>query len=101
MLDLSFWEIFVIMVACLLFFKPEDVPEILRQCGKAFRKVKEFTNELTSVLKDEDDVIRPKNKILGLDGKYHKAYDVEEVFDKEEPKLKSDVEIKADDTSKQ
>jgi Sec-independent protein translocase protein TatA len=88
------------MVACLLFFKPEDVPEILRQCGKIFRKIKDFTNEISSVFKDEDDIIRPRNKILGLDGKYHKAYDVNEVFDKDEPQKKSDVEIKTDDRSK-
>ncbi len=84
MLDLSFWEIIVIGVACILFLKPEDMPEMLRTAGKLFRKIKNTVNEFTSVLKldDEDDtrILRPKSRILGLDGKYHPAYDVTEVF---------------------
>lgn len=99
MLDLSFWEIFVVLVACVLFFKPEDVPEILRQCGRIFKKIKDFSNEITSVFKDDEDFIRPKNKILGLDGKYHPAYDIEEVFEIKQPEnqeLNSEVIKNAD-----
>jgi Sec-independent protein translocase protein TatA len=83
MFDLSFWEIFVIVVACIIFIRPEDIPGILKQCGKAFRKIKKMMKEFTSLLDlDEDDkTIKPRNKILGLDGKYHDAYDVKEVFE--------------------
>ncbi len=89
MLDLSFWEIFVIIVTALIFIKPEDLPEILRQCGKLLRKLKTTISEFTSVFNiDDDKAIKPKNKILGLDGKYHDAYDVKEVFESE----KTDVE---------
>ena len=83
MFDLSISEILVIVVACVIFFKPEDIPEILKQCGKIFRKIKKTMNEFSSVLKLEEDekLIKPKNKILGLDGEYHDAYDVKEVFE--------------------
>ncbi len=82
MLDLSFWEIFVIIVACVLFLKPEDVPEMLKAAGRLFRKVKKTVNEFTSVLDIDEDIkaVKPKNKVLGLDGEYHDAYDVKEVF---------------------
>lgn len=89
MLDLSLWEIIVIAIACILFLKPEDMPEMLRTAGKVYRKIKKTVNEFTSILDIEDDaksrVIRPKNKVLGLDGKYHEAYDVKEVFEEEKP----------------
>jgi Sec-independent protein translocase protein TatA len=82
MLDLSFWEIIVIAVACILFINPEDMPEILRQVGKAFRKFKKTVNEFTSILNIDEDIkhVKPKDKVLGLDGEYHNAYDVKEVF---------------------
>ena len=82
MFDLSFWEIVVIAVACIIFLKPEDVPEILKAAGKIFRKIKANITEITSALNDEEPkIVKPKNKVLGLDGEYHDAYDVNEVFD--------------------
>jgi Sec-independent protein translocase protein TatA len=92
MLDLSFWEIFVIAMACLIFLKPEDIPGILREGGKLFRKLKKTMNEFTSSINlDEDkNAVKPRSKILGLDGKHHDAYDVKEVF-------KEDIEIKPED----
>jgi Sec-independent protein translocase protein TatA len=95
MLDLSFWEIFVIAMACLIFLKPEDIPGILRQGGKLFRKLKKTMNEFTSAmnLDDDENKIKPRSKILGLDGKYHDAYDVNEVF-KEEIKPEDEREPK-------
>lgn len=84
MLELSFWEIFVVVVACILFIKPEDIPDILRQLGKFFAKIRKIAKEYASLLEVEDEAaIKPKNKILGLDGKYHDAYDVKEVFPEE------------------
>ncbi len=84
MFDLSFWEIFVIVVACILFIKPEDIPDILKQMGKLFSKIKKITHEFTSLLDiEEDNTVKPKNKILGLDGEYHDAYNVKEVFPEE------------------
>jgi len=85
MLDLSFWEIFLVMVACIIFLKPEDIPEILKQTGKFFKKIKNLTAEIASIFDIEDKKpVYPKNKVLGLDGEYHDAYDVSEVFPKTE-----------------
>ena len=86
MLDLSFWEILIIGIACILFINPEDMPEILRQVGKAFRKFKKTLEEFTSILKfdEEEKNIKPKNMVKGLDGEYHEAYDVKEVFKEDE-----------------
>ncbi len=86
MLELSFWEIFVIVVACVVFLKPEDVPEIMRQAGRMFRKMRNFVDDFYSSLDvdTKDKEIRPKHKVLGLDGEYHDAYDVKEVFPQKE-----------------
>ena len=89
MLDLSFWELIVIALACIIFLKPEDIPEILKQTGKFFRKVKNGVDEITSVLKEEKTV-KTRSKVLGLDGKYHDAYDVREVFPEAENPVKKD-----------
>lgn len=86
MLDLSIWEIVVIAAACVIFLKPEDVPEILRQLGKFFRKVRKTIDEFTSIINidEKPPVVKPRTKVLGLDGEYHDAYDVKEVFSEHE-----------------
>jgi len=87
MLDLSFWEIAVVAVACILFLKPEDLPEILRALGKFFRKIRNTIDEYKNLLEIESDQseVKPKNRILGLDGKYHDDYNVDEVFTEKKP----------------
>lgn len=90
MFDISIWELFIVVVAGIIFIKPEDLPEILRQCGKFYRKMKKMMHEFTSILEEEEQTIKPRNKILGLDGKLHDAYDVEEVFPERKSEPKND-----------
>ncbi len=103
MLDLSFWEITIIAVACIVFFKPEDIPGILRQAGKMTRKVKRTIHEFTSAFEEEESehkVVKPRSKILGLDGKYHDAYDVNEVFEQKMNEIEIPAEHKAESKEK-
>ncbi len=87
MLDLSFWEILIVVCAGVIFLKPEDLPKIAKTIGQFVRKVKSYTKEINDIfLVDENSVLPKTTKIIGEDGKEHIAYDLKEVFPEETKK---------------
>lgn len=79
MFDLSIWEIFLIICACIIFLKPEDLPKIIKMISETVRKIKSFSDEIMEMVNEKN--IAPKiTKIIGEDGKEYDAYDLKEVF---------------------
>lgn len=56
MMNLGVFEILLILVAALVLFGPERLPEIGRTIGKALREFRRATNELSEEIKAEIDV---------------------------------------------
>lgn len=79
MFDLSFSEILLVILAAVIFLKPEDVPAIMRKIGIIFGKVKAYTNEIMQAFEDPYD-----KKVKGDDGNYYEAYDVNKILPKDE-----------------
>lgn len=82
MLDLSIWEILIVLAVSVVILKPEDFPKVLRSIGHFFAKIKELSDEIYSLIKEEEQ--KPRSaKIIGEDGLEHIAYDVEDVYGEE------------------
>ncbi len=78
-MELSFWEIFVVVCAGVVFLKPEDLPKVIKVISETFRKIKSFSDEIMNMINEKE--IAPKmTKIIGDDGKEYQAYDLKEVF---------------------
>lgn len=88
MFDLSLSEIFLVLVAVIIFVKPEDLPEILRFCGKMVGKVKAYIKEITDVI-NNDESLNTK-PLKADDGNYYPAYDVKKAF-KDTEKKQADI----------
>ncbi len=55
MFGLGGWEILLLVVAGLLFFGPQKLPQLMRQAGKIAREVKKASNEFQYSLEREID----------------------------------------------
>ena len=89
MFGLSFLEISLILVAAIIFLKPEDIPVVLKKIGKGAKKIKDFSKEITDSFSEEEITGSyqktkfedyKKHVVLGEDGQEHEAYFVEEVY---------------------
>ena len=76
MFDFGIFEIIVIMAVALFVIKPEDLPAVLRSCGKFVRKIKKISNEFTSALDDVAHEAGEIKTIIGDDGVRYQVYDV-------------------------
>ena len=63
---LGTWEIALILLVFMIFVGPARMPEVVRGLGKAYRKVKEATNELSRDIKEMENDIKDVAK--GADG---------------------------------
>lgn len=51
---LGIWEILVIVGVALLIFGPTQLPKIARGVGKAFKSAKDFKDEMTGAVLDDE-----------------------------------------------
>lgn len=83
MFDLSFAEIFFVIIVTLLVCKPEDIPVIVRNVTQFFEAIKsycsELSKELTDIKKDVDIRDEVTGHIRDLEGNLQKTYDVSEL----------------------
>lgn len=84
MFDLSFTEIFLVVVAAVIFIGPKEMPAVIRGVAKAMRAMRGLTREIKktfdelakeSGLKDEMAVFDHEMKMIqGDDGNWYEAY---------------------------
>lgn len=98
MFDLSFAELFFVIVIALLVIGPEDLPKVVRGIRSLVRKMKSLSHELLAAfdqvdeiktLKEESEKINQEIRhIVDLDGNIQEAYDVDELEDTSKQKRK-------------
>jgi Sec-independent protein translocase protein TatA len=82
MFGISGWEFLLIAVVMLIFVKTEDIPEIAKQIGLFFRKMRVLFFDVKSSISRELDLDGvKKHTVIDINGEPRKAYDVMEVFD--------------------
>jgi Tat protein translocase TatB subunit len=90
---ISFWELLLILVIGLMLVGPRNLPEMAAKAGRAYRRLKRASQDLTSELtkeagiKTDQKIENPLRKI---------ASD----FTSELGNIKNDLNIKADETKK-
>lgn len=90
MFNLSWSEIFIILIVALIFIGPEELPSIIRTIRGFIRKIKSLSNELTSSLnefeqqhnlKDEVEQLNSDIRtIIDLEGNPQEAYDISDIM---------------------
>ena len=62
-LNLSFGEIFIVLIVILLFFGSKSIPTMARTFGRAVRKFRDASQEIQREIRDNtDDVQKKVNK---------------------------------------
>ncbi|MGE0754845.1 MAG: twin-arginine translocase TatA/TatE family subunit [Alphaproteobacteria bacterium] len=75
MFDLSFGEIFVVLVVALLCVGPKELPTVARACARFFRGMRGFMHEVKSVFNEVAD--EPTVRMIrGDDGKLYESYEL-------------------------
>ena len=102
MFDLSFSELLVIALCAVLFIRPDDLPVVLRACGKAFRWLRGLAQEVrggvdkvldeSGLTEATGEVNRGMGYLRGDDGKLYPAYDVSELEALRSPKPEAERE---------
>ena len=93
MFDISFAEIFIILVAGLLVLGPKEIPVAVKYIVQLFAKLRDVVNEFKSQFDDianikqeiEDDI----EFIKGDDGNYYPIYKMDDVEDTSRPEKKN------------
>ena len=90
MLNISFFELIIIILVGIIFIGPEELPTVIRSVRKIFVHIKSMTNSLKESINDLDDIKYIKDEvsdvkgslkeIVGLDGNIQKVYDISEVM---------------------
>jgi len=66
MFGLGLWEIVIIIVAVLIFIKPEDLPGFFRKIGRIYGQIKQYNREMVKKLREiEHDVSKPISQFHG------------------------------------
>lgn len=89
MFDLGLSEIILILLALIIFVKPEDLPEILRFCGKMVGRIKAYISDITDLINNDESL--NTRQLKADDGNYYPAYDVKKAF-KEVDKKPTELE---------
>lgn len=85
MLDLSFIEIAVILIAAVLILDAKDIPAVAKTVQGWFKKLKELSNEAKDVWRDiaEDPEIEEAKhavkQVFDDNGKAYPAYDLDDI----------------------
>lgn len=60
MFGLGIWEIVIIIVAILIFIKPEDLPGFFRKVGRIYGQIRQYNREISKKLREiEHDLNKP------------------------------------------
>ena len=86
MFDFSFAEIALIVIVCVVFIGPKDLPVVIKTVGKAMRGVRSLTKEIRAAFDDlskesglndvADEIHNEIKMIKGDDGKFYESYEV-------------------------
>jgi len=86
MFDFSFAEIALIVIVCVVFIGPKDLPVIIRAVAKAMRSVKSLGREISAAFDDlakesglketAESFEKEINMIKGDDGKMYESYQI-------------------------
>ncbi len=67
MLNFSFWDIFLILILCLILFGPEKMPGIARSMGKGLAEFRNMTNKVSQTFRAEtEDFKKDIQESMGL-----------------------------------
>lgn len=67
MLNFSFWDIFLILILCLILFGPEKMPGIARSMGKGLAEFRNMTNKVSQTFRAEtEDFKKDIQENMGL-----------------------------------
>ncbi len=74
MIDISFWEILVIIIVALVIIKPENVPKVACNIGRWFRYLKNLSTSLTTAVNKQIQIeaereSQEKQQSMEADGK--------------------------------
>lgn len=72
MFNLSFGEIFLILILAVLFIKPKDIPSIIHNIKKAFNKFLSIKSEFLDEIQEINDDIKEIEEDLLSNGKIQK-----------------------------
>ena len=101
MFDISFGEIFLVLVVAVIFIGHKDLPVVIRAVVRGINHVKRFTREVRQLFDDiskeagvediKDELEADMNYIRGDDGKLYPSYDISDFVDeKSPPKIKDE-----------
>lgn len=97
-MELSFGEMLVIVLAIVVLFGPDKIPEIARGLGQGIRKMKGAMEDVKSeIMKDTDNPISDIKKEIDKVKKAAQEYDPTEKI-KQELDLRKQLEMSASDS---
>jgi Sec-independent protein translocase protein TatA len=57
MFGLGFWEIILILLAAIIFIRPDDLPVFLRKLGSLYKSLMDMHREVTKMVNEPMDMI--------------------------------------------
>lgn len=87
MFELGLAEIIICAIVVIVFFKPHEIPQLLRDIGKFINKIKNSANEIRDEIESLGDV---KDEIKDLEGKTQPTYDLDSFIESNKPSKKDD-----------
>lgn len=91
MFNLSWSEIFIILIAALIFIGPDELPSVIRTVREFIRKIRNLGSELASSLnefeqqsnlRDEAEQLNSDIRtIIDLDGNPQETYDISDIIE--------------------
>jgi sec-independent protein translocase protein TatA len=91
--EMSFGEIFVIMIFILMFFGSESIPNIARTLGRGMRQIRDATSEIKSEIKKSADKIGEDSGLKSIANDFTKIGGDEDIPEKEPIKEKPSFKL--------
>jgi Sec-independent protein translocase protein TatA len=89
MFGLGIWEILIILLAVIIFIKPEDLPKFFRKVGNLYGQIKRYNREVVRKVREiEYEVTEPFESIKFDMGNSSKPYHKTKKTDKKPEKHK-------------
>ncbi len=71
MFGLGIWELIIIIVAVVIFVKPEDLPKFFRKVGKLYGDLKRYNDEILQKFRSMDEKV--KKPLTAFKSEFEKA----------------------------